>query len=91
MGRFLPDAVPIVVPLTEQERARREAMLACFTTQRSTLAPFFGWTEERFRPAPRYDFTRPASSHVYYDAFDWGMTSARWCALAAQALPCCAS
>lgn len=91
VGRFLSDADTVVVRLTEEERARREAMLACFATQRSTLCPFFGGTEERFRPAPRYDFTRPASSHIYYDAFDWGMTSARWCALAAQALPCCAS
>jgi LmbE family N-acetylglucosaminyl deacetylase len=91
VGRFLSDADTVVVRLTEEEGARREAMLACFATQRSTLSPFFGGTEERFRPAPCYDFTRPASSHVYYDAFDWGMTSARWCALAAQALPCCAS
>ena len=85
VGRFLSDADAVVVSLTEQERARRDAMLACFSTQRSTLAPFFGWTEERFRPAPRYDFTRPASSHVYYDAFDWGMTSTRWCRMSAEA------
>jgi LmbE family N-acetylglucosaminyl deacetylase len=90
VGRFLADTNAILVPLTEQERAHREAMLACFATQRRTLAPFFNWTEEGFRIAPRYDFTRPASSRVYYDAFDWGMTSARWCALATRAIPCCA-
>jgi N-acetylglucosamine malate deacetylase 2 len=63
-------------------------MLACFTTQRTTLVPFFGWTEERFRPAPRYDFTRPPAPWTYYDRFHWGMTSSRWCALATQALTC---
>ena len=91
VGRFLSDADATVIPLSERERVTRDTMLACFITQRRTLTPFFGLTEECFRAAPRYDFTQPPSAHVYYDGFDWGMTSARWCTLAAQALPCCAS
>jgi N-acetylglucosamine malate deacetylase 2 len=88
VGRFLPNGDAVVVALTEAECARREAMLACFATQRAILAPFFGWAEERFRPAPSYDFTRPACARTYYDGFDWGISSDRWCALASQALRC---
>lgn len=88
VGRFLSEAGTTVVRLTEAERARREAMLDCFRTQGATLAPFRGKAEERFRPAPRYDFTQPPASRIYYDRFDWGMTSARWCELAAEALRC---
>jgi N-acetylglucosamine malate deacetylase 2 len=85
-GRFLPGGEETVVALTGEERARREVMLACFTTQRATLTPFLGMTEERFRPAPRYDFTRPPAARAYYDQFEWGMNSTRWCALAMEAL-----
>ena len=88
IGRFLSGPADIVVPLSAGEQVRRDAMLACFTTQRTTLASFFGMREARFRPAPRYDFTRPPAARAYYDSFEWGMTSARWCALAADALRC---
>ncbi len=88
VGRFLPNGDTLALPLTDAERACRDAMLACFTTQRATLAPFFGWAEQCFRPAPRYDFTRPAATRCYYDDFDWGMRSTRWCSLAARALAC---
>jgi len=88
VGRFLPGGTETTVQLNNDERSRRDAMLACFVTQRATLAPFFGLEAERFRAAPRYDFTRPPAPRVYYDGFDWGMTSARWCSLAAAALRC---
>lgn len=88
VGCFASHHDAIVVPLTDEECERRDAMLACFKTQRATLAPFFGLREERFRIAPRYDFTRPATSRMYYDDFDWGMTSAKWCELATKALRC---
>jgi LmbE family N-acetylglucosaminyl deacetylase len=91
VGRFLSEDGSLVVPLTAEECSRREAMLACFATQRSTLAPFFGWTQEAFRRAPAYDFTRPPAPRAYYDAFDWGVKSARWCSLATKALRRCAS
>ena len=88
VGRFLPAGPETVVALHAAELARREAMLACFATQRATLAPFLGLTGERFRAAPAYDFTRPPAARVYYDRFNWGMRSPRWCALAAHALAC---
>jgi LmbE family N-acetylglucosaminyl deacetylase len=89
VGEFLPNGgEPIVVGLDAWECALRDRMLDCFVTQRATLAPFRGWTALRFRPAPHYDFTRPAAPRSYYDGFAWGMRSARWRALAASALPC---
>jgi LmbE family N-acetylglucosaminyl deacetylase len=88
VGRFLPNGAARTFPLNADERVCRDKMLACFTTQRMTLAPFFGWREQSFRPAPRYDFTCPPASLSYYDGFEWGMTSRRWCRLAARALRC---
>jgi LmbE family N-acetylglucosaminyl deacetylase len=88
VGCFLPGPSETVVTLTARERDRRDAMLACFTTQHATLAPFLGMRQERFRSAPRYDFTRPPTARVHYDGFDWGMTSARFCNFATEALRC---
>jgi LmbE family N-acetylglucosaminyl deacetylase len=88
IGRFLPGGEEIVIPLTAQETARRDAMLAQFVTQRGTLASFLAAAELRFRPAPRYDFTQPPFTRAYYDGFDWGMTRARWQALAAEVTRC---
>jgi LmbE family N-acetylglucosaminyl deacetylase len=44
--------------LPEEERSRKDRMLAAFASQAATLAPF-GTTVERFRCAPRYDFGSP--------------------------------
>jgi LmbE family N-acetylglucosaminyl deacetylase len=88
VGRFSGTGPEVVIALTQDEQARRNAMIACFRTQQETLRPFMGWTEMRFRPAPRYDFTRPPAERAYYDSFSWGITSERWCALAAEALQC---
>ena len=85
VGVFLGPAPP-AFPLTPEETGRRDAMLGCFDTQQRTLAPFIGWTEVQLRPAPAYDFTRLPAARAYYDGFSWGMTGARWCALAAEAL-----
>lgn len=87
VGRFLDDE-GLVVPLTSEERMRREAMLDCFATQHRTLEAFRGARAERFRPAPEYDFSRPPAPRAYYDGFPWGMTSERWCAHATEALAC---
>ncbi|MGE0372610.1 MAG: PIG-L deacetylase family protein [Gammaproteobacteria bacterium] len=87
-GCFLPGPPETVVDLTPGERDRREAMLRCFVTQQGTLAPFLGARQERFRPAPRHDFTVPPADRVHYDGFDWGMTGARFRDLAANALRC---
>lgn len=74
------------VELGDEDRERKRRMLACFTTQRRTLAPF-GVERERFRPAPRYDFTRPPhAGTLHYERFAWGVTGAAWRARAAAAL-----
>ena len=84
-GCFLPGPEPLVLGLTPDEQARKRAMLAAFTTQAATLAPF-GTERECFRPAPRYDFTQsPHPGQLHYEKYDWGMTGERWRALAAEA------
>lgn len=71
--------------LTREEQLRKRAMFDCFATQLQTLRQF-DMTVERFRVAPRYDFTRPPHlPPVLYDRFPWGMTSRRFCELAQEA------
>ncbi len=86
-GRFLPgggDPVDILLPPQEQDLKR--AMLACFATQRATLA-WFDSQREIFRTAPAYDFTQPPHpGELHYERHDWGMTGTLWRHLAAAAL-----
>lgn len=86
VGRFLPNgAPPTVAALTEEERARKRAMLAAFATQAATLARFPA-ADEAFRPAPLYDFAAPPhAGALLYERFPWGMDGARWRRLAAGA------
>lgn len=70
--------------LTPEELRRKQALLACFHSQQETLHNF-PLQYERFRIAPLYDFQRPPhAGPVLYDRFPWGMTSQRFCELAAQ-------
>lgn len=87
-GAFLPgDAEPVDVPLSAEDGAVKRAMLACFGTQRETLAQFSVGVVERFRAAPEHDFTRPPHDGVlHYERFDWRTTGAAWRARAAEAL-----
>jgi LmbE family N-acetylglucosaminyl deacetylase len=80
---FLPSAQPVVThELTDEERARKARMLACFTTQRETLSQF-GLDVERYRWSPGYDFTRPPhEGRLYYENFPWGINGAEFVALA---------
>ena len=42
---------------------------------------------ERFRLAPRYDFTQPPhAGDLHYEQFGWELTPQRWRSLAAAAL-----
>lgn len=86
VGGFLPGgAAPTVVGLTGEERARKRAMLDAFATQAATLARF-PVVDERFRPAPAYDFPAPPhAGELLYERFPWGMDGARWRRLAAEA------
>lgn len=85
---FLPaegDRVTTVL-LSEEARSLKRNMLACFATQQKVLASF-PVEIERFRPAPRYDFTRPPHpGRLHYESFGWGMSGERWRGLAREAL-----
>lgn len=87
-GVFLPDdSRPVLTyQLTPEEQQWKRRMLACFRTQRETLAQFSVETE-RFRLAPSYDFTRaPHAGPLYYERFPWGIDGAGFRRLAAEAL-----
>jgi N-acetylglucosamine malate deacetylase 2 len=87
---FLPDtdanAVMATVHLTAQEQQHKRALLACFVTQQETLRNL-PIEVERFRRSPRYDFgSPPHAGKLYYEHHPWGMTGARFRALAAKAM-----
>lgn len=86
-GAFLPaGAREFVRTLSPSEREMKQRMLGCFATQRETLG-WFRVEEERFRPAPAYDFTAPPHEGVpLYEHFGWGEPAARWRARAREAL-----
>jgi len=72
--------------LDPQERSRKERMLACYRTQQVVLRQF-QTIEERFRPAPEYDFTKPPHpGPLYYEQYPWGMMATRWVGFAEAAL-----
>lgn len=85
-GLFLPngDGREIVYMLTDAELAAKRRLIACFRTQRRVLDPF-DLSVERFRPAPRYDFTRPPHTPpLYYERFDWGSDGLQFRRVAAR-------
>lgn len=86
---FLPDEsggeIETVV-LSDEERELKRRMMQAFTTQQRTLSQF-PVELERFRLAPRYDFTQPPHAGLlWYEHFDWGMVGERWRELAREAL-----
>ena len=80
-GEFLPDHADMPVStawLDDRERELKRRMIACFRTQASVLAQFPVETE-RFRPAPRYDFSKPPHpGTLFYEQHPWGMTGTRF-------------
>jgi N-acetylglucosamine malate deacetylase 2 len=86
--RFVPTVGlgTVAVPLSTAAWALKQRMLAAHASQASVLEQF-GAQVERFREAPSYDFGLPPNGGaVHYEEFDWGMTPARWCLLAAEAM-----
>ncbi len=74
--------------LSSEETDRKRALLACFASQRETLRNF-PLEHERYRLAPRYNFTLPPhTGRVLYENYSWGMSSARFVELAAEAVAC---
>lgn len=73
-------------PLTAHDQAVKGRMLACFASQVEVLAAF-DVAVERFRRAPRYDFTAPPhDGTLQFEALGWPMTGTRWRRLASGAL-----
>lgn len=86
-ARFEPnsDCPENTRPLLPDERARIDAALAAHASQ---AVVFDDWRPavERWRAAPRYDFSRPPPGEAcLYDRFGWTLTSARWRELAEAA------
>jgi LmbE family N-acetylglucosaminyl deacetylase len=89
-GNFLPyetqSAAELVIPLSPEDRTRKETMLARYTSQRYLLQNFDS-DRERFRLAPRYDFRRPPHpGKLWYECLGWPTTGARWRELAIEAV-----
>lgn len=81
-----PNGPHIIRVLTPKEQTHKRQRLDCFFSQRATLARF-PCAMERFRIAPRYDFTSPPHhGPTHYDHFPWGITSGQFCRLAAEAM-----
>lgn len=86
-SHFLPaETEEFTIELSTKERARKEAMLACFKSQQCTLK-YFRADHERFRIAPDYDFTQPPhAGELFYEKFPWGVRGDEWRQLAKAAV-----
>lgn len=83
-GEFIDNAVSVRHVLKPAQLRQRREMLACFASQRATLAPFFALEHERYRVAPTYDFSRPPhEGPLLYERQGLPMSGAEWRALAA--------
>jgi LmbE family N-acetylglucosaminyl deacetylase len=75
----------LTLNLSPDERRRKELMMRCFATQKEVLASF-GCETERFRRAPRYDFSRPPHhGSLYYEQLGWPLSGHHWRKLASDA------
>lgn len=84
-GEFIADRTSICCALAPEQLRRRRAMLDCFASQRTTLAPFLALGHERFRPAPRVDFSRPPhDGPLLYERMGFTMTGREWRSLVAR-------
>src|SRR5688500_11147741 len=87
---FLPhkraDKGQRTVHLDQEQQERKREMYDCFATQRQVLRTFA--TEmEKFRPAPRYNFTRPPhEGQLNYERFGEPYRGHRWRRDAEEAL-----
>jgi LmbE family N-acetylglucosaminyl deacetylase len=85
MDRFLNESDVLTIPLSERQIAFKRRLFQCFASQ-SRVLQWFQLSVEKFRVAPRYDFTQPPhEGDLYYEMFPWGMTKNRWHELVEQA------
>jgi LmbE family N-acetylglucosaminyl deacetylase len=86
-GEFVPheNDDSLTVESLREAREFKRRLFDCFKTQKEVLK-FFQLDRERFRIAPIYNFDQPPhEGRLYYELFDWGMTSERWRELAREA------
>lgn len=87
--RFLPyeGSGPLrTVKLSREARELKARMYECFSTQRRCLVQF-SVDVERFRAAPRYNFTRPPhEGQLDYERLNRRLSGAQWRAQAERAL-----
>lgn len=88
-GTFDGDAAAGAVTtlrLSARQRLVKRRMREAYASQALVLADF-PLAPERFRAAPRHDFTRrPNGGRVLYEQFPWGLDGDAWRALALRAL-----
>lgn len=88
-GRFLPgqgEGTVLDEPWDAETRSFKAHLFSCFETQENVLR-CFPIEPERFRVAPRYDFTQPPHAGLlFYESFNWGMNGKLWRELARKAL-----
>jgi N-acetylglucosamine malate deacetylase 2 len=76
---FLPGPPEINLTLTDGEWDLKRRMIESFVTQRETLRAFLPPRDERFRPAPRYDFTRPPhEGRLQYEIWGFPIDGKSW-------------
>ena len=77
VGGFLPGPPVCTIPLSPPAQQLKRRMFECFQTQQHVLKEFHVG-EERFRVAPRYDFSLPPHpGKLYYEDKDWGCAAGR--------------
>jgi len=85
-SRFLKGPEGVERQLEGRELERKQAMMDCFRTQQRALN-LFDPKVERFRAAPRYDFTEPPHpGTLLYERYPWGMEGDRFARLASEAM-----
>lgn len=74
------DDSEIILEPTAEERARKKAMLEAYSSQGAFLVKFHS-SVERFRPQPKYDYSRPPHpGTLNYEAWKWTVSGADVCA-----------
>ena len=77
-AEFIDGEASAARPLSTRATARRQAMFRCFASQAHVFERF-PKDLEPYRPAPRYDFSRPPhEGKLYYETRPLGWTWAAW-------------
>jgi N-acetylglucosamine malate deacetylase 2 len=72
--------------LTAIDRDHKRKMFDAYASQSLVLGAF-ETTQERWRKAPEYDFSRPPhEGKLWYECMGWPMTGEEWCAMATESI-----